>query len=69
MTLRAEGAWLADEIDVNERVYDAGGDGSVAVRFTVHSLDWLSRFLLGHADVIADIDAAEAVAAARRRLG
>ncbi|MFT9772002.1 WYL domain-containing protein [Brevibacterium casei] len=69
MTLRAEGAWLADEIDVNERVYDAGGDGSVAVRFTVHSLDWLSRFLLGHADVIADIDAADAVAAARRRLG
>lgn len=69
MTLRAEGAWLADELDVNERVYSPDGDGSVQVRFTVHSLDWLSRFLLGHAEVVADIDAADAVAAARRRLG
>ena len=67
MTLRAEGAWLADELDVNERTYS--GDGSVAVRFSVHSTDWLSRFLLGHAEVIADIDAPDAVAAARARLG
>lgn len=67
MTLSAEGAWLADEIDVTARSY--GGDGSVEVTVIVHSLDWLARFLLCHAEVITAIDEVEAVRAARTRLG
>ncbi|MCM1012403.1 MULTISPECIES: WYL domain-containing protein [unclassified Brevibacterium] len=69
MTLTAAGAWLADELDVRERTYGVDGDGSVEIRLTVHSRDWLARFLLGHADVVAAIDAPDAVAAARERLG
>ncbi len=69
MTLTAAGAWLADELDVRERTYGVDGDGSVEVRLTVHSRDWLARFLLGHADVVSAIDAPAAVAAARERLG
>lgn len=65
----AGGAWLADELDVTNREYLDGGDTSVRIRLLVHSVDWLSRFLLCHADVITEIDDTEAVAAALRRLG
>ena len=67
--LAAGGAWLADELDVTNREYLDGGDTSVRIRLLVHSVDWLSRFLLCHADVITEIDDTEAVAAALRRLG
>ncbi|MFP3396381.1 WYL domain-containing protein [Brevibacterium sp. H602] len=67
--LAAAGAWLADELDVTNREYLDGGDTSVRIRLLVHSVDWLSRFLLCHADVITEIDDTEAVAAALRRLG
>ena len=67
--LAAGGAWLADELDVTNREYLDGGDTSVRIRLLVHSVDWLSRFLLCHADVITDIDDTEAVGAALRRLG
>jgi proteasome accessory factor C len=67
--LSAAGAWLADELEVIEREYFDTGDTSVRVRLLVHSVDWLSRFLLCHADVITDIDDTEAVGAAQRRLG
>lgn len=67
--LAATGAWLADELDVTNREYLDGGDTSVRIRLLVHSVDWLSRFLLCHADVITEIDDTEAVAAALRRLG
>ena len=67
--LAAGGAWLADELDVTNREYLDGGDTSVRIRLLVHSVDWLSRFLLCHADVITEIDYTEAVAAALRRLG
>src|SRR5699024_10611373 len=67
--LSAAGAWLADELAVIEREYFDSGDTSVRIRLLVHSVDWLSRFLLCHADVITDIDDTEAVGAALRRLG
>ena len=67
--LAAGGAWLADELDVTNREYLDGGDTSVRIRLLVHSVDWLSRFLLCHADVITEIDDTEAVAAGLRRLG
>lgn len=67
--LGAAGAWLADELDVTNREYLDGGDTSVRIRLLVHSVDWLSRFLLCHADVITEIDDTEAVAAALHRLG
>ena len=67
--LAAGGAWLADELDVTNREYLDGGDTSVRIRLLVHSVDWLSRFLLCHAAVITEIDDTEAVAAALRRLG
>lgn len=69
MTLSAAGAWLADELELSEREYFANGEPSVRIRFLVHSVDWLSRFLLCHADVITDIDDSEAVDAALTRLG
>ena len=69
MTLSAAGAWLADELELKDREYSANGEPSVTIRFLVHSVDWLSRFLLCHADVITDIDDSEAVEAARARLG
>ena len=67
--LAAGGAWLADELDVTNREYLDSGDTSVRIRLLVHSVEWLSRFLLCHADVITEIDDTEAVAAALRRLG
>ncbi|MGC2941629.1 MULTISPECIES: WYL domain-containing protein [unclassified Brevibacterium] len=67
--LAAGGAWLADELDVTNREYLDSGDTSVRIRLLVHSVDWLSRFLLCHADVITEIDDTEAVSAALRRLG
>ncbi|SDS69426.1 proteasome accessory factor C [Brevibacterium siliguriense] len=67
--LAAGGAWLADELDVTNREYLDSGDTSVRIRLLVHSVDWLSRFLLCHADVITEIDDTESVAAALRRLG
>ncbi|MGC3021200.1 MULTISPECIES: WYL domain-containing protein [unclassified Brevibacterium] len=63
------GAWLADELDVTTREYFENGETSVRVRLLVHSVDWLSRFLLCHADVITEIDDTDAVAEALRRLG
>ncbi|WP_231939179.1 helix-turn-helix transcriptional regulator [Brevibacterium sandarakinum] len=69
MTLSAAGAWLADELELTEREYLANGEPHVRIRFLVHSVDWLSRFLLCHADVITDIDDREAVDAALLRLG
>lgn len=69
MTLSAAGAWLADELELKEREYSDNGEPSVRIRFLVHSVDWLSRFLLCHADVISDIDDSEAVEAAALRLG
>lgn len=69
MTLSAAGAWLADELELKEREYSANGEPSVRIRFLVHSIDWLSRFLLCHADVITEIDDGEAVDAALTRLG
>jgi proteasome accessory factor C len=63
------GAWLADELDLTGREDFDNGDTSVRVRLLVHSVDWLSRFLLCHADVITEIDDTEAVASALRRLG
>ncbi|UVI34382.1 WYL domain-containing protein [Brevibacterium spongiae] len=63
------GAWLADELDVTEREYFDNGETSVRVRLLVHSVDWLSRFLLCHADVITEVDDTDAVSAALRRLG
>lgn len=68
MRLGADGAWLADELELLDREYSVNGDGSVSIRMVVHSLDWLSRFLLCHADVIAEIDDPEAIAAALERL-
>ena len=67
--LAAGGAWLADELDVTNREYLDSGDTSLRIRLLVHSVEWLSRFLLCHADVITEIDDTEAVAAALRRLG
>lgn len=67
--LAAAGAWLADELDVTNREYLDDGDTSVRIRLLVHSVDWLSRFLLCHADVITEIDDTEAVAGAMNRLG
>src|SRR5699024_2182591 len=67
--LSAAGALLADELEVIEREYFDNGDTSVRIRLLVHSVDWLSRFLLCHADVITDIDDTEAVGKALRRLG
>nr|WP_281389168.1 WYL domain-containing protein [Brevibacterium renqingii] len=67
--LSARGAWLADELDVTKREYFDSGETNVRIRLIVHSVDWLSRFLLCHADVITEIDDTEAVAAALRRLG
>ncbi|MDN5636427.1 WYL domain-containing protein [Brevibacterium sandarakinum] len=69
MTLSAAGAWLADELELTDREYLANGEPRVRIRFLVHSVDWLSRFLLCHADVITDIDDREAVDAALLRLG
>lgn len=69
MTLSAAGAWLADELELSEREYLTNGEPSVRIRFLVHSVDWLSRFLLCHADVITDVDDSEAVEAALTRLG
>ncbi|WP_166971749.1 WYL domain-containing transcriptional regulator [Brevibacterium atlanticum] len=67
--LSARGAWLADELDVTKREYSESGDTSVRIRILVHSVDWLSRFLLCHADVITEIDDTEAVTVALERLG
>ena len=67
--LAAGGAWLADELDVTNREYLDSGDTSLRIRLLVHSVEWLSRFLLCHADVITEIDDTEAVEAALRRLG
>lgn len=67
--LSADGAWLADELEVLEREYPDNSESAVRVRVMVHSVDWLSRFLLRHAEVITDIDDAEAVEAALARLG
>ena len=67
--LAAGGAWLADELDVTNREYLDSGDTSLRIRLLVHSVEWLSRFLLCHADVITEIDDTEAGAAALRRLG
>jgi proteasome accessory factor C len=67
--LSARGAWLADELDVTNREYCDNADTSVRIRIVVHSVDWLSRFLLCHADVVTDIDDTEAVIEALRRLG
>ena len=67
--LAAGGAWLADELDVTNREYLDSGDTSLRISLLVHSVEWLSRFLLCHADVITEIDDTEAVAAALRRLG
>lgn len=67
--LSARGAWLADELDVTKREYSDSGETSVRIRMLVHSVDWLSRFLLCHADVITEIDDTEAVTAALSRLG
>lgn len=69
MLLGPEGAWLADELELTEREYAETGDGSVRIGLLVHSTDWLSAFLLAHADVIVEIDAEEAVASALERLG
>lgn len=69
MTLSAAGAWLADELELREREYSTNGEPTVRIRFLVHSVDWLSRFLLCHADVITDVDDSEAVEAALTRLG
>ena len=54
---------------MTNREYLDSGDTSVRIRLLVHSVEWLSRFLLCHADVITEIDDTEAVAAALRRLG
>lgn len=69
MSLSTQGAWLADELDVIEREYLDNGRSSVRIRVIVHSVDWLSRFLLCHGDVVTDIDDTEAVEAALVRLG
>ena len=69
MTLAPDGAGLADELELSEREYVANGEPSVRIRFLVHYVDWLSRFLLCHADVITDIDDSDAVEAALQRLG
>lgn len=69
MTLSGDGAWLADELELLDREYSANGGGSVTITLLVHSLDWLSKFLLCHAEVVEHIDAPDAIEAAASRLG